>query len=983
MSGYRKLISFQKILEFLEKNNLSFTVINSPVNATYKGIETDSRAVEKDDIFVCISGFKQDGHDFAEEAIKNGAALLIVEKKINVNLPQIKSINSRKAAAILAKLFFNDPTSKIKLIGITGTNGKTTVAYLISKLLIANNKKTGLIGTFGYEIDGKKYRSERTTPDIIDLNKIFYKMSEAKVEYAVMEVSSHSLILDRVFGLHFDAAVFTNLTSEHLDFHKNMEEYAKAKFKLFAQVSENNGIAIINTDDIYGKKLYRKLKCSKKSISFIEGDISIKNSKYDLNESSFTLIYGKSEETYQTQLTGKYNIQNTAAVITVIKHFLPEVSFTELNGSLKKIKRIPGRLERVCPQTHPQPLSLAKRGENMESPTRFSNSVSPLYQRGIRGVSDRKKRLYGKPLDRFKKNIFIDYAHTPDALENVLKTLKEISDERIICVFGAGGDRDKQKRPQMLKAVLKFSNLAIITSDNPRFEDPQDIIADIISTSDPMLPYWIQPDRRLAIRTAIDLAGEEDIVLLAGKGHETFQAIKGKNYHFSDKEEVLKFFKTKNEPNENGLSIPIDIMQLEVLFDHKIRSKESRSFHSISTDSRTIKENSIFFALKGENFDGHDYIEEVLKQKNCLAVVNKDYPEKNKNLVFVDNTVEAFGKLARKYKSLFNITAIALTGSIGKTTTKEYIFNIFSDSGNTLKTFANENNLIGLPKTIFRLKPEYKYAIFELGSNHFGEIGKLAEICNPDIGIITFVGPAHLEFFKDENGVYREKTSLFRRNIKTKIFPGDDARFKEFKGITFGNTGNCYYRISKIAKKGNDTEFYINKQKFLIPTPFDYFCLNAAIAIALSKELGISTEKIKKSLLKPLQISQRMEIKKTRDHILLIDCYNANPDSMLAAIDFWKNFKREKRHIAILGDMLELGNLTEKLHEKAWCALKKIKNKFVISVGKYSKFYRADLHFEDVEKLLNAKVFVTLPKDSVILIKASHGIHLEKIIERI
>jgi len=934
MSGHCKLINYLEIIRYLKESNISFDEINSPGNAEYKGIETDSRAVKKDDVFVCISGFEHDGHDFAEKAIKNGASLLIVQNKIDHNIPQIKVRNSRKAAAILSKLFFDDPTKKMKLIGITGTNGKTTIATLTAELLLVKRKKTGLIGTFGYEINGKKYRSERTTPDIIDLNRIFIEMLKAEVEFVVMEVSSHSLALDRVFGLHFDAGIFTNLTHEHLDFHKNMEDYALAKFKLFDYVTENNGIAIINIDDIYGKKLYQKINCHKKSISIEKGDISIKNVNYILNESIFSLISKNSSEKYRTSLTGKYNIKNTASAITVIKHFLPDISAIDLNKSLEKIKIIPGRLERV------------------------------------------------------KKNIFIDYAHTPDALENVLKTLKEISDKRIICVFGAGGDRDKQKRPQMLKAVLKYSNLAIITSDNPRFEDPSEIIDDITRNSNPMQPFWIQQDRSLAIQTAIDLSGDEDIVLLAGKGHETYQAIKGKNCHFSDKEEVLKFFRKSKDSENNELSVPVDILQLEILFEQilfaqKRRSNKSRIFDSISTDSRSIKDNSIFFALKGENFDGHDYIEEILKHKNCVAVVNKEFPGTDKNLFFVDDTLTALGKFAQKYKSLFNVTAIALTGSIGKTTTKEFIYNILSDTGNTLKTFANENNLIGLPKTIFKLKPEHKYAIFELGSNHFGEITKLAEICNPDIGIITFVGPAHLEFFKDENGVYREKSSLFRRNLKTKIFPGDDERFKEFKGITFGYNEGSSYQILKISKKENNTEFFINEQKFLIPTPFEYFCLNATIAAALAKELGITDKQIKENLLKPLHMSHRMEIKKSKHHTLLIDCYNANPDSMLAAIDFWNDFEEGKNHIAILGDMLELGSLTEKLHKKIWNSLKNIQNKFVVSVGKFSRFYQADLHFENVEELMNSEIFASFPKDSVILIKASHGIHLEKIIKRI
>ena len=248
-------INCTQILNILKKNKLLLDIYNVDEHSAYTGMATDSRQVLKGDVFVCIPGFITDGHLFAGKAVENGAKLLVVEKQLKIDIPQIVVNDSRKAASLLAKLFFGDPTSKFTLVGITGTNGKTTIATLIEMILRKNGMQTGFVGTFGYMINGKTFKTERTTPDIVELNRIFHQMAEAKVKYVVMEVSSHALALDRVYGLHFDAAVFTNLTHEHLDFHKTMNDYEKEKFKLFDNLAEKNGTAFINIDDEYGKKL--------------------------------------------------------------------------------------------------------------------------------------------------------------------------------------------------------------------------------------------------------------------------------------------------------------------------------------------------------------------------------------------------------------------------------------------------------------------------------------------------------------------------------------------------------------------------------------------------------------------------------------------------------------------------------------------------------------------------------------------------------
>lgn len=483
------------ILKSLLKG-LDYEVIKGNEESKVQNIRYDNRKIEQGDAFVCIKGFKVDGHSFVIDAVKKGAKVLIVQDDVSVqeDITIIKVRDTRKALAIMSSNYFGNPKDKLKIIGITGTNGKTTSAFIIKSILEKAGLMTGLIGTIANYIGNKKVDAVRTTPESYELHELFKNMVDAGVEYCVMEVSSHSLELDRVYGIQFEEGIFTNLTRDHLDFHKTFENYYNAKFKLF----ERSNHSIINLDDPYGANIVKdieergvKTKVSTFSIEK-ESDFKAFEIKSHSNGSEFKVNLESIEE-FSINIPGEYNIYNSLGCI---------ICAYNLNIPMDKIKEglsdvvIPGRCELVA----------------------------------------KEKNL--------PYSIIIDYAHTPDGLENILSTVKAFTKNRMISVFGCGGDRDKVKRPQMGKIGCELSDIAIITSDNPRSEEPMDIINDIVKPLN-YDNFVIEVNRKEAIRKAMNMALEGDVIVIAGKGHETYQILKDETIHFDEREVVYDILEGK------------------------------------------------------------------------------------------------------------------------------------------------------------------------------------------------------------------------------------------------------------------------------------------------------------------------------------------------------------------------------------------------------------------------------------------------------
>jgi UDP-N-acetylmuramoyl-L-alanyl-D-glutamate--2,6-diaminopimelate ligase len=464
-------------------------------------IQYDSRKVERGDLFVAIRGTDNDGHTFIDDAINRGAKVVVVEDDakrpdsffMHAGVVKVVVNNTRSALARMSSNYYGNPSQKLRLVGVTGTNGKTTTVYLIAELL----EKSGLVGTIEYRIGNTSIPASHTTPESLELNMLLARMVEERCSSAVMEVSSHALHQRRVEGLTFELGVFTNLTQDHLDYHGTMDEYFHSKKILFDSLSDH-ALAVTNADDGYGMKIVKSTRAKVFRYGITSpADIQAKDIVVSVQGTSFSVFHNRNKTSITSSLIGRFNVYNIlAAFATAIGLGLSE---EKVQRAIAKFQPVRGRFERIV------------------SPGGYT--------------------------------VIIDYAHTPDALHNCLAAIHDIFNSgerknkgRIITVFGCGGNRDRGKRPKMGKIATQMSDVTIITSDNPRFEDPEVIIDEIMSGVLPEAKVYREADRRKAIEQALSLAQAGDVVLIAGKGHETYQVIENRKIHFSDHEVVQDFF---------------------------------------------------------------------------------------------------------------------------------------------------------------------------------------------------------------------------------------------------------------------------------------------------------------------------------------------------------------------------------------------------------------------------------------------------------
>lgn len=481
---------------------LSFYQASMPIDdLEISSIEMDDRKVSNGTLFVCIEGFTVDGHDYAENAVANGAVAVIAEKNLSLSVPVIVVSETTRALAMLASEFLGNPTKHLPLIGITGTNGKTTITYLLETIFNYNKMKTGLIGTIQMKVGEDAFPINNTTPDALQLQRNFKKMMDADVKQAIMEVSSHALDQGRVFGCDYDVAVFTNLSQDHLDYHKDMDDYLRAKSLLFSQLGNTYGhsrkYAVINSDE-KASHLLRK-STAQHLISYginNQSDVMATNIEMGITGTKFTLRTPKGETKINSNLIGKFNVYNMLA--SAAAALARNVPLTVIKEAFEHVTGIDGRFEPV--------------------------------------LADQSYA------------VIVDYAHTPDSLKNVLDTIKGFAKQKVYVVVGCGGDRDRTKRPLMAKIAAEYADQAIFTSDNPRTEKPEKILDDMVAGLDKKTTnYKVIVNRKDAILAAINMASKDDVVLIAGKGHETYQLIGKEKFDFDDRKVARAAIKGKEK----------------------------------------------------------------------------------------------------------------------------------------------------------------------------------------------------------------------------------------------------------------------------------------------------------------------------------------------------------------------------------------------------------------------------------------------------
>ncbi|NLZ16229.1 MAG: UDP-N-acetylmuramoyl-L-alanyl-D-glutamate--2,6-diaminopimelate ligase [Desulfobulbaceae bacterium] len=924
------------------------SILQEPISA----VVCDSRKAGPGSLFVAMPGHATAGHLFVQDAMNRGCRAVVVEQgQCNPDWPLacIAVQDAQQGLASLAEAWYGFPAKKMRLVGITGTNGKTTTSWLIEGMLVHAGFRPGVIGTVNYRYHGPDaihvmQEASLTTPDALTLQMLLRRMVDAGVSHVIMELSSHALAQKRIGNMRFDVAVFTNLTRDHLDYHQNMEQYFSAKSLLFSHHLAEGATAVIATDvpgeeQPWGKQFANLAQNAKVLRTGLgkQCQVRARSLEYGLDGFSCELDACGQGIHLHSPLVGAYNVRN---VLSAVGSGLGlGLRLEEICTGLAKVHAVPGRLERV----------LSPGADASLSPT-----------------------------------VFVDYAHTPDALDNVLSTLRAVGSGRLICVFGCGGDRDRGKRPLMGEVAARHSDSIVVTSDNPRTEDPERILDDIIpglvhagaqcSDAEQLLlnsrqePHYARIcDRRRAIAMACSLSHPGDTILIAGKGHEDYQILGREKQFFDDRFEA-----------RNALAIWNERLLLAGTGGKKAGLVRTQTvLRSICTDSRTLAKGDVFLALKGEAFDGHTYIEQAMAA-GAGAVIAERFPKSALNqeavlCIQVEDSLAALGRLARFRRDFFAgpLCVAAITGSSGKTTVKEMVAAIcgtaltdkWAQQQPVLKTSGNFNNLIGLPLSLLPLNAGHRVAVLEMGMNAPGEIAQLTRIADPDVGCISTVHPAHLQGLGSVAGVARAKGELFHnmRPDAIRVVNEDDPNIYRlacntdgtqigFAVTAAGRRRKPVVRITRLinlCEQGIRFTLHIGDwaKRLTVPTLGEHNAHNCAAAAAIAHAMGIGSDAIATGLSQYRPLDKRMVAKTLPGGVKLVnDAYNANPASMAAGLrtvaalagNIGTAGARKGKCLAILGDMLELGEAGAVLHQDIGKLVAELGFSYLALTGSYA-----------------------------------------------
>ena len=865
--------------------NYFTNIDNSKKKIFFSGISFNSKDIKKDNIFFAIKGNNFDGNKFISIAIKKGSKIIISEKRITNPQKDILFIHTKNIRKLLAEIAFkiykNKPNN---LIAVTGTNGKSSVSDFYFQLLKLNKIKVASIGTLGVKSKNIRRNLQNTTIDPIRMGQILSKLKSQKINNVIMEASSHGLTQHRLDGLKFSSGIFTNLSQDHLDYHKNFKEYFKAKLYLFENLIGKKG-NVITDETLPEFKRIKKIAISRKLklqvLNNSKNQFQILSHSYRGEKQILKIRYYNLTREINLNLIGKIQLKNILMAIIAAKN--SNISLIKILNVLSQLKPIDGRLEKI-----------------------------------------------GKIKNRSK--VILDYAHTPDALRICLSNLKEqFPNKKIILLFGCGGNRDQNKRFKMGKIACDYSNEIYLTDDNPRFEDPRKIRDDIKKGIQDTSIKEI-PDRKKAISEAIKNLNTGDILLVAGKGHEKTQDFGKKKIYFSDKKIILDCIKLKNTNLSKNFKINI-IKELS-----KIKNKIPLvKADKVRINSKEVNKNDIFFAIKGKKNDGNKYIGEAFKNKASLVVVNKVQNKFNsKRQIKVRNTLKFMTEISKIFRQNIDTNIIAITGSCGKTTLKELLGNVLGKISSVSISPKSYNNKFGVPLSLLNLKHSDEFGVLEVGMDKKGEIDNLTNIIKPNVGLITNINYAHAKNFKNIKQIALAKAEIIKNILPNGfvVLNADDSFFKLHKKIAENNNINVISFGIK-TKKANVKLFNIKKVKkvfkikvklndkfkyFIISNNFQsniYNILSALSVISIYKNVFKLNEKIFLDFRSPAGRGDHSTIKIGNKKINLIDeSYNSNPLSLKSALKNYDNIDTKKyRKYLLLGDMMELGSHSKKLHQ--------------------------------------------------------------------
>ena len=902
--------------------NLIKDISEDKRNISISGIASNSMEVKKNYIFFAIKGNKINGEKFIQDAVKKGASVIICSKQCkykNKNVQIIRTNDIRYFLSEISSRFYKLKPKKI--IAVTGTNGKTSVADIFHQILRINKLPVATIGTFGIKYNGRTIKTNLTSPDTINLHKHLNFLKKKKINNVIIESSSHGLDQKRLHHINFKGAIFTNFSQDHLDYHKNMKSYLNAKLILFKKILKKNSL-IISDKEIKPFSELNKIskKRNLKLLDISKDFIKIKNN--------------------QSKFMSDFKIKNLAMAINGIK--LCGLKEKLIFKAIKKIKDVNGRLELV---------------------KHFSNDVK----------------------------VFVDYAHTPDALLKTLKSLELLYKKKISLVFGCGGDRDQKKRPLMAKIANKHCKKIYVTDDNPRNENPKKIRQALMKYIDKNKAFNIS-NRASAIKKAIQNADHQEIILIAGKGHEESQIYKNKIINISDKKIVKKIkFKTKVINNKHR-----NFSQNKAILSQILGKKITINFHGLSTDTRKIKKDNLFVAIKGKKFDGNKFIKNALKKGAGCVICSSTRKQNIKKVIKVKEPSNFLNNFAKCKREITSAKIIAITGSAGKTSLKNLIKNIIKDFGKTYSSPRSFNNHLGVPISLSNLSYEDKFGVFEVGMSKAGEIKKLSNLVKPHIAVITNIGEAHIENFKNVNGIAKAKseiidnvtaqgTIILNRDDKFFNYLSKKAKLRGIKISTFGTNKKSDICLKKIVKKGATSKISIKiNNKTTNIAIGDLNINNVLSTVAVLKELNIDISKVKnnfKNFHSPKGRGKKYYINRYKKKFKLIDeSYNSNPLSANVAINKISSIKKEKfKKYLILGDMLELGSRSKKYHMELFKVINNsdidkvfIKGKETIFAYKHlNKEKRGNIlqHIEDIDSSLGKMI----SNNDYLMIKGSNA----------